>query len=425
MAATAVRHLPTLPVDRELPGANDLLAGAGAGRVAQFLDGRGLDPHRVEPAQAHYRPGRSLAVCFRTAAVDRASGRPVCPTVTVECRAGEPDAMWVFPDDPALPGLAAGTDRRLVRRRLQPRSATVAVEPLRYRPRRRAVLRYRLLDEGGAPIGPGLFGKVVTPARGRRLLTLADALREIDGDPRAGLRLALPAGRIGPGALLLPCLPGTPLRDLLLAGGPLPAPDRLAALPADLHRHCLPALNRAALAPATLAALGASFRRRVDSGPALAAAQVVARLVPGEGCTAGRLAEAVIGWAEASESPDEWIVHGDLYESQVLVDGEAFGLIDLDDLGPGDRLLDAANFSAHLLVLGASGPPAGAMILRYRDELRAAFCRRLDAGPADLAWREAYCLLRLASGPFRVLHPDWPGRVAVRLALATEALSGR
>ena len=220
MAATAVRHLPSPPADRELPGAADLLGDAGAARVAQFLEDRGLEPHRVvEAAQAHYRPGRSLAVCFRTAAVDRASGRPVCPTVTVECRAGEPDTIWVFPDDPALPGLTAGTDRRLVRRRLRPRPATVTVEPLRYRPRRRAVLRYRLLDDGGAPIGSGLFGKVVTPARGRRMLALAGALRELDSSRPAGLRLALPAGRIGPGALLLPCLAGTPLRDLLLAEG--------------------------------------------------------------------------------------------------------------------------------------------------------------------------------------------------------------
>jgi hypothetical protein len=166
-------------------------------------------------------------------------------------------------------------------------------------------------------------------------------------------------------------------------------------------------------------------RRRFDPCTALAAAQLVARLVPGEGCTAGRLAEAVIGWDEESEPPDEWIVHGDLYENQILVDGEAFGLIDLDDLGPGDPLLDAANFSAHLLLLGASGPPAAAVILGYREELRAAFRRRFDADPADLAWREAYCLLRLVAGPFRVLHPDWPRRMAQRLTLATEALSGR
>jgi hypothetical protein len=167
-------------------------------------------------------------------------------------------------------------------------------------------------------------------------------------------------------------------------------------------------------------------RRRVDPSTALGAAQLVARLLPGEGCAAGRVAEAVIGWAEESEPPDEWTVHGDLYENQVLVDEESLGLIDLDDIGPGDPLLDAANFSAHLVVLGTSGSsPAGARILGYREELRAAFCRQLDADPAALSWREAYCLLRLVSGPFRVLHPDWPRRMVDRLALATEALRPR
>ena len=406
MAAAAVRRPPSFPVDRDLPGAADLLSGAGVERVARFLDGRGLEPHRVEPAQAHYRPGRWLAVCFRTAAVERASRSPLCPTVTVECRAGEPDLMWVFPDDPALPGLAAAADGAQVRRRLRPRPAEVVVEPLRYRPRRRAVLRYRL---DGDRV---LFGKVVTPRRGRRLLALADALRA------SGLRLALPAARTGPGALVLPALSGAPLRDLLLAGGPLPPPDRVARLSVELNQRCAPLLGPDGRA-------GAGTRRVVDPGIALCAAQMVARLLPSEGCAAGRLAEAVIGRAEGSEAPEDWIVHGDLYENQVFVDGETLGLVDLDDLGSGDPLLDAANFTAHLKVLAASGPPAAAVIHRYREELRAALLRRLDADAAALAWREAYCLLRLATGPFRVLHADWPRRMADRLMLATEALSVR
>jgi hypothetical protein len=404
--AIAVRHLPSLPLDRDLPGAAELFAAGGGDRVARFLDERGLEPHRVEPAQAHYRPGRWLTVCFRTAAVERSSGRPLTPTVTVECRAGEPAAVWVFPEDPALPGLAAAVDGRLVRRRLRPRPPQFLVEPLRYRPRRRAVLRYRVGDQ------TVLFGKVLPPGRGRRLLTLARALLP------DGLRLALPLGRIGPGALVLPVLPGTSLRDLLLAGAALPAPERVAGLPAELHQLCLPALNLVRGDRPTI-------RRRVDAGTALCAARVVARLLPELGCTAGRLAEAVVGCAEESEPPEEWIVHGDLYENQVIVANERFGLLDLDDLGPGDPLLDAANFSAHLLVLGTSGPPAAGPILRYREELRAAFCRRLDADPAALAWREAYCLLRLSSGPFRVLHPDWPRRMASRLNLASEVLSAR
>src|SRR5688572_31164606 len=119
MTATAVRRLPSLPADRELPGAADLLDGAGAAAVARFLDQRGLEPHRVEPAQAHYRPGRWLAVCYRTSAVERSSGRPVTLIVTAEHRAGEADRIWSFPDDPSLPGLPAAADDETVARRLR------------------------------------------------------------------------------------------------------------------------------------------------------------------------------------------------------------------------------------------------------------------------------------------------------------------
>ncbi|HVW32240.1 MAG TPA: phosphotransferase, partial [Acidimicrobiia bacterium] len=170
---------------------------------------------------------------------------------------------------------------------------------------------------------------------------------------------------------------------------------------------------------------GAADRRRFDPATAVAAARAVARLLPTGAATAGRLAEAVVAWSEAGDPVPDRYVHGDLYEGQILVDGSTLGLLDLDDLGPGDPLLDAANFSAHLLVLATGAGPARDRILRYRAELRTAFARTLDAAPADLAWREAYCLLRLATGPFRVLHPEWPARVSMRLALAADALSAR
>jgi hypothetical protein len=418
MTATAVRRPPPLPPDRDLPGGADLLAEEGERRVARFLDERGLEPQRVEAAQAHYRPGRWLAVCFRTAAVERASAQPVSPTVTVECRAGAADALWAFPDDPSLPGLAVAVDGGRLRRRLRPHPADLVVEPLRYRPRRRAVLRYRL---GGDRV---LFGKVVPPRRADRLLALAGGLRSPGGEAPVGL--ALPVGRVAPGVLVLPPLSGRPLRDLLLGGGRLPGPERLAALPAELDRWCAPALTGPAAAGRDhTGGLPAATRRRLDAGTALCAARTVARLLPDAGGTAARVAEAVINWGEDSDPPDDRIVHGDLYENQVFVDGDRLGLVDLDDVGPGDPLLDAANFTAHLLLRGTSGPPAGGLILRYREELRAAFCHRFDADPAQLAWREADCLLRLVSGPFRVLHPDWPRRMAARLTLAADALAVR
>jgi hypothetical protein len=414
MTAVAVRHPPLFPADPGLRDAVELLAGAGAQSVARFISERGLEPRQVTPAQAHYRPGRWLTVCFRAAAVEPGTGRPVGLTVTMDRRAGEPDAVWAFPNDPALPGLATAADPRLVARRLRLPPDEVAVATLRYRPRRRAVLRYRV-----RPGGRVVLAKVFSPARGRRLLALAAALTDGPEADRSGLRLGLPTGRVAPGALVLPLLGGTSLRDLLLAGSSLPPPERLAALPGDLHRRCLPALGGPAL-PAEPGNRPAG-RRRFCPITALSAARLAARLLPDESCAAARLAEAVVGWSEASEPADDWIVHGDLYENQILFDGDTVGLIDLDDLGPGDPLLDAANFSAHLLLLGTAHPAP--TILRYRDELRAAVCRRFDRDRADLAWREAYCLLRLAAGPFRVLHPDWPRRMSARLALATEALS--
>jgi hypothetical protein len=402
MTAIAVRRSPAFAPDRDLPGSADLLASAGAERVARFLHERGLEPHRVEAAQAHYRPGRWLTVCFRTAAIERTTGRPLAPIVTVDCRAGEPVAVWAFPDDPSLPGLAAASDAATLTRKLRPRPAAVEVEALCYRPRRRAVLRYRLGESGRM-----LFGKVVTPKRARRLLSLPEALRV------GPLRLALPIGKLAAGAVVLPNVPGTSLRDLLLGGAPLPSPEKLARLPLALHRQCLPAPG---------ADSPGAVRRRVDAATALGAAQVVARLLPEAACTAGRVAEAVIALAEEAEPTEEWIVHGDLYENQIVVDGDHLGLLDLDDLGPGDPLLDAANFCAHLLILGTSGGPAAARVLGYREALRSAFCRRLETDPAALAWREAYCILRLTSGPFRVLHPDWPRRMADRLTQAGRVL---
>lgn len=412
MAATTLPRATSFPFDRVLAEAADLLAGEGTRPVVRFLEEQGLEPRRVEPTQAHYRPGRWLAVCYRTSAVERSSGRPVTLTVTAEHRAGEVDRIWSFPYDPSLPGLPAAADGPTVARRIGTAPGAVDPEPLRYRPRRRAVLRYRLAD------GTTVFGKVVTPARSRRLLALADALGggSCGRAHAGGLRFALPSARIAPGAFVLPCAPGRPLRDLLLVGGPLPPAERLARLPADIHRACGPAL---AGAP-ELADVRA--RRRFDPAVALVAAQMVARLLPAEAAAACRLAEAVITCAEASEPPDDWVVHGDLYENQVLVDGDHLALIDLDDLGPGDPLLDAANVSAHLLLLAASGAPAAPMIARYRDELRHAFGQAFDVDPADLSWREAYCLLRLVSGPFRVLHPEWPTRMRARLSLAAETL---
>jgi hypothetical protein len=99
------------------------------------------------------------------------------------------------------------------------------------------------------------------------------------------------------------------------------------------------------------------------------------------------------------------------------------GLIDLDDAGLGDPLLDAANLLSHLAVLSASTPRARRRPLAYRALLRPLVLEGLGASEADLTWRESLCMLLLATGPFRVLSPRWPHRVEARVDAALRLLS--
>lgn len=123
-----------------------------------------------------------------------------------------------------------------------------------------------------------------------------------------------------------------------------------------------------------------------------------------------------------SDAPDRRPAHGDLYEAQVLVTDDArLGLIDLDDVGLGDPLLDAATFSAHLLALALSGTAAH-RILGYRAALRSAFLTHLDATEAALRWREAYALLLLTPSPFRTQHPTWPTKITTHAEAASQLL---
>jgi hypothetical protein len=444
---------PFPAVEPSLPGAAELLAGGGEECLARFLLARGWEPESLTPVQILYRPERSLAVRFEAGARRAATGAPASFALTVECRAGGPPPppappdrrpkrprllddpvaisgpylVWAFPYDPSLPGLPAAAHAPLVRRRLSPSPESVSVEPLRYRPRRRAVLRYRVghrSPETGAGDAPEdvVFAKVLPPARAEAALAAARVLR---GGPPGRLRLALPIGRLGRGALLVRAVEGRCLRTLLLEGERLPPPERIARLPDDLSALGGPIPGGPWVLPEFRSLSGCitagNTRRRLQLTSAERAAEVVTRLLPALSSAAGRLVESV--GAAAGDALDERIVHGDLYEGQVFVGADGrLGLVDLDDVGPGDPVLDAATFCAHLLALAGSAGTAAGRILRYRESLRAAFLRRLAVDPRALAWREAYAMLLLAPGPLRVLHPEWPRQVATRVELAGRLL---
>ena len=415
-----------LPPDPGLPGARGLFGAAGPSAVGTFLRRRGWQAVESRPVQALYRPGRSCLVRYRVRATTpagearvlsisaetrSAAREPAAPPEDFTERYGLPDPVegigpylvWAFPYDPSLKGLPEAAWSASVREMLGAageRPAAVSVEPLRYRPRRRAVFRYVALHHGSRRLRRSvLFGKTLRGPAAQRW----GAHRPHRRRPR--LDLAVPTVSVGR-TLVVPSLEGRSLRELLLAGGSLPAPERVAGLLDDL--------------PAEL--VGAPAAGAPDRGhPVRLAAETVrliGRVAPQALPAAERVAEAVGAGAERSTVPPR-LVHGDLYEAQVFVGrGYRLGLIDLDGVGVGDPAMDAANFCAHLLALALSAPAAAGRLLAYRSMVREAFLRRLEIAPADLAWREGLAMLLLSTGPFRVVHPDWPQQVGRRADVA-------
>ncbi|MCZ2857022.1 phosphotransferase [Blastococcus sp. VKM Ac-2987] len=359
----------------------------------------------LTPAAVTLRPDGAATV-RHTAVVDWADGRStrehlaaatgtaIPPGATVvEGTAGGgplPVGVWRWPLDPALPGLAWATSAAGVAGRLGALGVDVGRPRLRlrtYRPGRRAVV------EVTSPAGRW-FLKVVQPA------AVADLVAR-----HAALGAAVPVPPVlastGDGVVVLPGLPGTPLRAAL-TGDPagLPEPGSLDAL-----------LDR-------LPAVPARARRRTpgDPLPSLRAhAAVLGTLCPSLVARLDRLTAAV--GAAAGEHPVV-PVHGDFYEAQLLVDaGAVVGLLDVDTAGPGARIDDWATLLGHLVLLEhlvAHPAPLAA----YRDRVTGLLSGRWPEG--QLAARVAGVLVGLATGPFRVQQPGWAAATEARVALAEE-----
>lgn len=287
-------------------------------------------------------------------------------------------AVWRFPNDPDLPGLAAATDAHAVAALLDDfglGSGPVRLLVRAYRPRRRAVVE--AIGRSGR-----LFIKAVRPER----------VEAIHARHRLLVAHGIPAphslGWTANGLLVLQAVPGRTLREALRnRHSPLPSGREINAV-----------LDRL---PAELAA-GASRRSWLDRVGHYAAA--VGTILPEHAQRVAGLAQAIS--AEAGRGPTV-PVHGDLYESQLLVSGGRIcGLLDIDTLRPGDRLDDLGCLIGHLSVLAHIEPQHASTINSAGARYLAAFDRVVD--PADLRYRAAAVVISLATGPHRVQQPRWP-----------------
>jgi aminoglycoside phosphotransferase len=341
----------------------------------------------IRPRFVNYRPGRRIAVRYR-ARVAWPGGRVTRTTLVASARPGAPLAVWRWPADPRLPGARPATDPEIVRGLLARRDAPngpIALSYLSYWPGRRAVLQ--VTRPGSRE--PLLFVKVVRPSAFARLHQLHAALR--DSLPVA--RCVASSEELG--ILVLEALPGRTLSASLAdPEATPPAPAEILELLRELGAH---------------EGLPPRRPRRTTAAKIASHSRLLRHLLPDEAPALAHLAEL---YGEEAPQPLT-TVHGDLHDGQVLArDGRVTGLLDLDDVGPGELVDDLALLIARVRARSRDA---------YARELLSAFGTAVD--PHELRRRAAGALLGRATAPFRVQAPDWRATARERIRRAETALN--
>ena len=312
---------------------------------------------------------------------------------------GKPIELFQYPEDPRLPGLSEAaypaTALALLNKHVLPfRAKRAGVDLIRYRPASRAVLRH---SAGKARF----YARVMRPDAVTPLLTAHEFIARSDF---VAPRLAgfWPEG----GVAWFSEIPGKNLRQQIRRGK-APDPSRLLD---GLQTLWDTPLETNAIRPFNLA--GAyerakrSFRHNVrDSGAAQRNLDDASR----------SLDSFVRSWRPAG------IAHNDFYDDQMLVlpDGR-IALVDFEEAGPGDPMLDVGNFLAHLRWSSRFGGKSGAG--EYYRVFRRAALDRFHWSERDLALREAVCLFRICTNTIRHPHKDWRDRLQAGLSLVNEIL---
>ena len=313
-----------------------------------------------------------------------------------------PVNVFRFPDDPRLPGLPHVSDPEgalelLNRHVLAVRGRTARVQLVRYRPASRAVLRH---SAGRIR----LFVRVMRPSAASTFL----AAHELMG--QSGFVVPRLAGHWPEGGVMwVSEIPGRNLRQRLHRGR---MPDPMLLLDGlEPLWNTSPNGNKGR--PFNLAGAYRRARRSFRHN-------------------ARDNSEAARSLRDATKALDpfvrEWrpdiIAHNDFYDDQMLVlrDGR-IAVVDFEEAGPGDPMLDVGNFLAHLrwashFERSREGDARGA----FHQIFRSAALDRFRWSERDLALREAVCLFRVCTNAIRRPRDDWHERLEEGLALVNATL---
>lgn len=357
-------------------------------------------PRRLRLRQFSHSPGRGALVSY---AIDWEKDAYLAPEqFSVRITGTRPAEVWRFPNDRRLPGLAdaAGPDSalKLINRYvLAVPARRVRVDVVRYRPGSRAVLRHSIGKVA-------LYARVMRPASVAPLIAAAEVIGSSDFVvPRL-------AGHWAEGGVVwLSRIPGTNLRRYIRRGAQ-PDPSVILDGLDSLWKEPIQATSGR---PFNLNGLYRRAKRILrhatrGSDEARRSLQSAARV----------LDPLVAGWRPAT------LAHNDFYDDQMLLvpDGR-IALVDFEESGPGDPMLDIGNFLAHLRIQGRLGQgSAAAAAGAYHEVFRLAALDRFGWNERELDLREAVCLFRICTSTVRNVRPDWARRLAAGLPLINDLL---
>lgn len=401
-SAVAVPLYPDVAFPED-PGLNDLSMLFDAEWVWRSYCCRygrpSADPHRIRIRQFSHSLGRVALVSYEVEWRDDEYIPSQHLAIKVERDA--PIEMFRYPEDDYLPGLSQAADPEgalnlMNSYVLAVRARRAKVELIRYRPASRAVLRHSV-------------GRVRFYARTMQPHAVTPLLAAQEVVAQSAFVLPRLAGYwVEGGVVWFSEIPGKNLRRRIQVGT-APSPDLI-----------LGGLQTLWNAPAPPAVrpfnLQGAYRRAKRS---------FAHNVRDDGVALRSLTDAVKSLDPFVQS---WrpigIAHNDFYDDQMLVlpDGR-IALVDFEEAGQGDPMLDVGNFLAHLRWESRFGHKtvsdrAGA----YHCQFRQAALERFRWTQSELAFREAVCLFRVCTNAIRRPQSDWRGRVETGLSLVNETL---
>ena len=296
-------------------------------------------------------------------------------------------AVWLYPDDPDLPGLrrAALPDALAAlvnEHRVLDHPANgedIALEMISYRPRRRAVLKAVIRTSSGPRT---FFVKVLRESVYGPTLQRHELLR------RARFPAAVVAAATADFILVFHEVPGRPLVQAIF--------DEAMPCSAESLIILLDSL------PSAVVSLP---RRPPWTGAVGTYAEMIAAALPALDPQLRWLVAQVSGGL-AALPPGREPTHGDFHEGQLFVsNGMITGVLDIDTIGPGRRADDLACMIAHLSTMQRMTAEQAAGLTRLINLWLQVFDTRVD--PAELRLRAAGVIVSLATGPYRGQEPNW------------------